>query len=45
MIINIKEVTNMEGDIGVIQEQGDLGIGYNELTEEDKKALENNQSK
>ena len=29
------------GQIGVITEQGDLGLGFNELSEKDKKAYDN----
>ena len=29
------------GQIGVITEQGDLGLGFNELNKKDKKAYDN----
>jgi hypothetical protein len=32
-------------DIGVITEQGDLGLGFNEITEKEQTIIENNNVK
>lgn len=36
---------NKNEEIGIITEVGDLGLGYEPLTEEDKKRLEENKEK
>ena len=33
-----------ESNIGVIQEQGDLGLGFNECTEEELETLKENEN-
>lgn len=39
------EVVNMSDNLGVITEQGDLGLGFKPLTEEEKKKIKENDLK